>query len=549
MTRLAPQPLTTPPIPQLIIWSAAAADEAAPPPWHPHEGAAIIHLTGVHAELPPPAAVLHDAAAHQAIKLTHQRQQPLVHPAQIAKVPAVAPLLCTEIEGKLHIVLSINSMDSPHIITSIQGRIGQILRRLKAYAPNQTFINCVDLWKHQSPADDGCPSHQDIAHRIVQKLIHGYSLATYPLPQYKSSTGPVAAIHGNLVIIAAAQTFTPAQLTTAHHLANASNHIRHLMVEPANILTPRAFVTLVQKDSRNTKKLSSTFYSYDRLRRMGAHAFCAVARAHPHSGAGILKLTYKPTKLQHGSYKSIALVGKGVTYDVGGVNVKPARYMKGMHHDMTGAAMAYSLIKLAATSGWPYHVTAYLAISDNLISASAFKPDDLITSLSGQTIEVVHTDAEGRMMLADTLTLASATGPDLIMDFATLTGASTAAISDQYHSLYTNRPAWHPYLLKAAELAGEKVWPFPLDDDLAACLDSKVADTKQCRTSGGVDHIEAALFLKKFISHNIPWIHLDLSHASTEKVTGLHLSEETGAGTTFVHELIAMLPNIQKSSG
>ncbi|MCY4443562.1 MAG: leucyl aminopeptidase family protein [Proteobacteria bacterium] len=326
----------------------------------------------------------------------------------------------------------------------------------------------------------------------------------------------------------------------------ASNFIRHMMVEPANRLTPRSFVSCVRRESERLG-LAVTFYDYAELKDMGAGAFCAVAGAHVDSGAGIIKVSYTPQKDESSQnqggmrFQNIVFVGKGITFDSGGVNVKPANYMRGMKNDMTGASVAFAMVRLASEQKWPVKVTSYLAVADNLISASAYKPDDVVTSLSGLTIEIVHTDAEGRMILADTLTLASGEKPDLLMDFATLTGSSVRAISRRYSSVFTNRSVWHQSLIDAGRQMGERVWPFPLDEDFGECLKSSVADTMQCSPSVGVDHIEAAMFLQKFVGDGIPWVHLDLSSARTYSPMGAYVTKETGFAPRFVSDFIRRL--------
>ena len=447
---------------------------------------------------------------------------------------SVSDVINFEAEGNLHLVYRLSPTShqkDPHL-THEQKLIGQMISTIKSFEPLRVAVDLSEI------PDSRSPSHHEL--RVTEKLIFGLCLAYYPLPCYQSDHQPqkIPPVH-----VTGALATGCLDLDKVTGLAMASNVIRHLMMEPANILTPRSFVHFVQKDSQlaGDGGLSSVFYSYDRLKKKGAGAFCAVAGGNPHSGSGIVALSYVPEDAAAAN-KSVAFVGKGITYDVGGVNVKPARYMKGMHHDMTGAALAYALVKLAAHDQWPIKVTAYLALADNVISASAYKPDDVIRSLSGKTIEVVHTDAEGRMVLADTLTLASRDNHhDLIMNFATLTGASTAAISDKYHSIYTTQPEWHQLFLAASHESGERVWPFPLDEDFADCLKSRVADTKQCRLTGGVDHIEAALFLRQFVIGDVPLIHMDLSGATTEKAGGIHLSEETGAGPAFVSCLLKKL--------
>lgn len=516
---IAPSPFQVLEPPQLILWPQTDQSHR----WQDQD-VAFIHLS----QNMPEESVLCNTLAVQSLRaaqLRHSRH----NSSQTSKLCEV---ISAEVQGQLQIVFILKPCTSETFhFNPISKALAQILKRLKSFSPTVVYVNTTDSTTDQSH------EQKTWINTVVQKLIHSYHLASYPLPQYQSKDSP-AALCAALHIISHTEGISTDHIHEATCIAKASNEIRHLMMEPGNILHPRSFVNFIKKDHKNTKDIRFQFYSHGRLKRMGAGAFCAVSSAHPHSGAGIVKIS---THLKN-PQASIALVGKGVTYDVGGVNVKPPRYMKGMHHDMTGAAMAYACVKLAALLDCPYEVKAYLAISDNLISHLAYKPDDVVTSLSGQTIEVVHTDAEGRMMLADTLTLACHDHPDLIIDFATLTGASTAAISDRYHSIYTNRPQWHDIFLEASRLSGERVWPFPLDEEFAECLESKVADTKQCRLSGGVDHIEAALFLQKFLTKDIPWIHMDLSNATTEQAMGYHLSEETGSGPAFIWQLLKQLP-------
>jgi leucyl aminopeptidase len=208
---------------------------------------------------------------------------------------------------------------------------------------------------------------------------------------------------------------------------------------------------------------------------------------------------------------------------------------------MAGSAVAYALVRLAAREKWPFAVTAYLAIADNLTGAKAYRPNDVVTAMSGRTIEIVHTDAEGRMVLADTLHLASKDKPDLILDFATLTGACVGAIGTNYSGAFTNRPDYHAAIIASGKSSGERVWPFPIDEDYGDCLKSDTADVKQCRLTGGSDHIEAAVFLRSFLETDLPWIHIDL--AAADHAGGLaHVdTEATGFGVRFAAELVQKL--------
>lgn len=312
--------------------------------------------------------------------------------------------------------------------------------------------------------------------------------------------------------------------------SNHTNRIRELTLKPGNILDCKGFTDLA-KTRAKAHQLKFTHINFEKLEKLKAGAFLAVAKGANHKHSGIVQLSYKPTSKKR--KKHIALVGKGVVFDIGGVNVKPATYMNGMNGDMAGAAAALELICLASEANWPIEITAYLAISDNAISPSAYKPNDVVTSLNGTTIEIIHTDAEGRMVLADTLSLASQSKPDLIVDFATLTGSCVAALGINYSGAFTNIDGLKESIIIAGDKSGERVWPFPMDEDYGDCLESKVADTKQCRLDAGPDHIEAALFLKKFIADDIDWIHLDLSSSQSKGTSGHMEAGPTGFGVRF----------------
>lgn len=327
------------------------------------------------------------------------------------------------------------------------------------------------------------------------------------------------------------------QLNRSMAEADGTNLVRELAMKAGNDLTPKNYVARLKAES-SKEGLAFEFYGVKKLQAMKAGAFLAVVQASDEQDAGIVKLSYTP-KAKKG--KLLCLVGKGITFDTGGTNLKSAPHMYGMHKDMAGSAVAYALVRLAAREKWPFAVTAYLAIADNLTGAKAYRPNDVVTAMSGRTIEIVHTDAEGRMVLADTLHLASKDKPDLILDFATLTGACVGAIGTNYSGAFTNRPDYHAAIIASGKSSGERVWPFPIDEDYGDCLKSDTADIKQCRLTGGSDHIEAAVFLKSFLETDLPWIHIDL--AAADHAGGLaHVdTEATGFGVRFAAELVQKL--------
>jgi leucyl aminopeptidase len=275
------------------------------------------------------------------------------------------------------------------------------------------------------------------------------------------------------------------------------------------------------------------------LKKMGAGAFYAVGQGSNPQDAAIVHLTYAPKNAQ----KHIALVGKGICFDTGGHNLKPAKYMQGMHEDMNGSAVALGILLAAMQQQLPVKLDCWLAIAQNHIGPLAYKQNDVVTALNGTTIEIVHTDAEGRMVLADTLTLASREKPDAIIDFATLTGTMIAALGDRMSGVISNQPELACKAIGAGCKAGERIVAFPYDDDYESDLDSDIADIKQCSLDGDADHIHAARFLGKFIENNIAWIHTDLSSANREDGLGAVQSDANGFGVGFGLELINNLLN------
>jgi leucyl aminopeptidase len=280
------------------------------------------------------------------------------------------------------------------------------------------------------------------------------------------------------------------------------------------------------------------------LARKQAGAFLAVAQASPVNDAGIVHLRYRPAR--HGG-KRLALVGKGICFDTGGVNVKPARYMNGMHEDMQGSAVALGTLLALTRLGLEHPVDCWLALAQNHIGSKAYKPNDVVTASNGTSIEVIHTDAEGRMVLADTLALACKEKPQLLIDFATLTGACIYSLSSRYSGVFSNRDALHAALTTAGRDSGERVWPFPLDKDFDEDLKSTLADTKQCTLEGEADHILAARFLSRFVDSDINWVHVDLAASNRKGGLGHIPTDTTGFGVRFTLNLLLQQGVLEQS--
>ena len=316
---------------------------------------------------------------------------------------------------------------------------------------------------------------------------------------------------------------------------------RWLTALPGNHLTPALYRKRVQALARQ-QGWKLVIDDEAALRRAGAGAFLAVAQGNAAADACLLRVQYRPArKLGQGSKQSlapVALVGKGVCFDTGGVNLKPHRSMLDMHTDMAGSAVALGTLLALTELQHPAPVDAWLALAENHLAAQAYKPQDVVVASNGTTIQIIHTDAEGRMLLADALALASRTKPRALIDFATLTGACVGALTERYAGLFTNRLGQRNELEAIGRHCGERVWAFPLDADFDQELESKVADIIQCPVEGKGDHIYAARFLQRFVGNGLPWIHLDLASATRHGGLAHITTDITGFGVRYATTLL-----------
>lgn len=354
----------------------------------------------------------------------------------------------------------------------------------------------------------------------VDALVSAAVVARASLPRY-GKTPESRDVAMNVVVGEEWKQAAAVQVRRSEILAQGTNQVRDLMTRAGNDLTPGRYLELAQSWGREAQA-DVRVWSLDDLEKEGAGAFCAVARAAGTGGIIRLRWAGEPGE------PTVALVGKGITFDTGGTNLKTS-HIFGMHGDMGGSAVALSLALAGRKLGWKWGLECYLAVTENLTGPQAYRPNDVVRSLSGKTIEVVDTDAEGRMCLADALALASREKPQWIFDFATLTGSCVRAVGTRMTGVYTNRPGLHPQMMKWGQETGERIWPFPLYPDLTN-LKSEVADLKQCRPSGGVDHLDASLFLSEFVGPQIGWVHMDLSAAECEGGLGHVPSAVTGFG-------------------
>ncbi|MBV8552256.1 MAG: leucyl aminopeptidase [Acidobacteriaceae bacterium] len=288
-------------------------------------------------------------------------------------------------------------------------------------------------------------------------------------------------------------------------VGEAQNFARNLINEPANKLTPEELANRAKSMAKEAG-LESEVLDQRALAELGMGALLGVAQGSSNPPVFIV-LRYRPAGYQGKDH--LAFVGKGVTFDTGGVSIKPSDGMEKMKYDMSGAAAAIGAMQAIARLKPPIPVTAYVPAVENMVSGNAQRPGDIVTTLAGKTVEVLNTDAEGRLILADAITYANRNGATHIVDAATLTGAITVALGHYNVGAFTNNEEFLERFLKVAKAAGEKTWQMPMDEEYKEYLKSAFADLPNIggRYAGS---ITAAWFLREFADPT-PWVHLDIA--------------------------------------
>jgi leucyl aminopeptidase len=244
--------------------------------------------------------------------------------------------------------------------------------------------------------------------------------------------------------------------------------------------------------------------------------------------------------LKKSNKKPLAFVGKGVCFDTGGISLKPARFMEEMKYDMAGSAVVVGLLKTLALRKAKVNAVGVIGLVENMPGGNAQRPGDIVTSYSGKTIEVLNTDAEGRLVLADALNFTEQNfKPEFIIDLATLTGAIIISLGEEYAGLFSNNDDLSNKIFEVSKKVDEKVWRLPLNEKYNKLMDSSVADMQNINYSGGAGSITAAQFLQRFIIHNTPWAHLDIAGmAFSKKASNLNSGGATGFGVRLLNKLI-----------
>jgi leucyl aminopeptidase len=309
---------------------------------------------------------------------------------------------------------------------------------------------------------------------------------------------------------------------------------RDLVSEPGNILHPDEYAKRINSLKKFGLKIN--IYDEKRLKKLGMNALLGV-------GQGSIRGSYLVTMEWNGAKNNsepLAFVGKGVCFDTGGISLKPAKFMEDMTYDMAGSATVVGLMKNLALRKSKINVVGVVGLVENMIGGNAQRPGDIVKSYSGKTIEILNTDAEGRLVLADALTFTEKKfKPRFMVDLATLTGAIIVSLGSEYAGLFSNDDKLSKQLLAAGKKVDEKLWRMPLHKNFDKLIDSKNADMQNINYVGGAGSTTAAQFLQRFIINKTPWAHLDIAGMAFSKYGGaLNSGGATGYGVRLLNKLI-----------
>ncbi len=366
---------------------------------------------------------------------------------------------------------------------------------------------------------------------FIGRFLHGLKLKSYEFNKYKTkkeTKNIFINIYGEKI------NFSKQNKLRFKALEDGSFFARDLVSEPGNILHPDEYAKRINSLKKIGLKIS--IYDEKKLKKLGMNALLGV-------GQGSIRGSYLVTMEWNGAKnksKPLAFVGKGVCFDTGGYSLKPAKFMEDMTYDMAGSATVVGLMMNLALRKSKINAVGVVGLVENMVGGNAQRPGDIVKSYSGKTIEILNTDAEGRLVLADALTFTEKKfKPKLIVDLATLTGAIIVSLGSEYAGLFSNNDELSKKLLEAGEKVNEKLWRMPLHKNFDKLINSKNADMQNINYVGGAGSTTAAQFLQRFILNNTPWAHLDIAGMAFSKYGGaLNSGGATGFGIRLLNQLI-----------
>ena len=366
--------------------------------------------------------------------------------------------------------------------------------------------------------------------KCLVEFIHGMKLKSYNFDKYltkkKSEILNINIITKNKIDLKLIKDFSA--------IEKGVNYTKDLVSEPGNVLHPDEYAKRLTQLKRIGLRIN--VYNTNKLKKMKCNALLGVGQGSSR-GSYIVTMEWRGNKRQK---KPLAFVGKGVCFDTGGISLKPARFMEDMTYDMAGSAVVVGLLKCLALRKAKVNAVGVVGLVENMVSGNAQRPGDIVKSFSGKTIEVLNTDAEGRLVLADAITFTEKKfKPNFIIDLATLTGAIVVALGSEYAGLFSNDDNLSKQLFDAGEKVNEKVWRLPLHENYDKLMNSKNADMQNINYVGGAGSTTAAQFLQRFIINKTPWAHLDIAGMAFSKYAGsLNSSGATGYGVRLLDKFV-----------
>ena len=343
---------------------------------------------------------------------------------------------------------------------------------------------------------------------ILGYFLHGIKLKSYKFEKYKTKKDK-----GNFSLNVAGKNIpTSKDQLQFNSIEEGTFYTRDLVSEPGNVLHPDEYARRIKSLGKFGLKIK--IYDEKELKKLGMNTLLGV-------GQGSIRGSYLVTMEWNGSNnksKPLAFVGKGVCFDTGGISLKPAKFMEDMTYDMAGSAVVVGLMKSLALRKAKINAVGVVGLVENMPGGNAQRPGDIVKSYSGKTVEILNTDAEGRLVLADALTFTEEKfKPKFIVDLATLTGAIIVSLGSEYAGLFSNDDKLSQQLIKSGEHVEEKVWRMPLNKNYDKLIDSKNADMQNINYVGGAGSTTAAQFLQRFILNKTPWAHLDIAGMAFSK--------------------------------
>ena len=381
---------------------------------------------------------------------------------------------------------------------------------------NQYIINSNSIFKNSSV--------------ILGHFLHGIKLKSYKFDKYKTKKNLK-----NLDIIVKGKNIPNLKdQIKFKSIEEGTFYARDLVSEPGNILHPDEYAKRISSLKKSGLKVN--IYDERKLKKLGMNTLLGV-------GQGSIRGSYLVTMEWNGlknKSNPLAFVGKGVCFDTGGISLKPAKFMEDMTYDMAGSAVVVGLMKSLASRKAKINAVGVVGLVENMPGGNAQRPGDIVKSYSGKTVEILNTDAEGRLVLADALTYTEEKfKPKFIVDLATLTGAIIVSLGSEYAGLFSNNDNLSKQLINAGEQVEEKVWRMPLNKNFDKLIDSKNADMQNINYVGGAGSTTAAQFLQRFILKKTPWAHLDIAGMAFSKYGGaLNSGGATGYGVRLLNKLI-----------